>query len=199
MLCALLLLFGVANAQSPGEGMDQPQGEREPRVYQIGMPTMPRSESRVYEIGVPQVKASGVGVGVVAGSQTGLSLAWHPEGWNAFQAGVGWNLMEGRLDTSVDYLRTLTVIRPSTSFHVPVYAGLGGGLTIGMFGERSGLLRAFLGQPRGMEVSARAPLGASVFFDHLPVEIFGQVIPTLRVIPDTGLRIDAGLGARYYF
>lgn len=88
------------------------------------------AEARVFDIGT-----KGFGAGLVVGNPTGLSLAWRPDGWSAVQAGVGWNLFRGRLDTSVDYLRTLVVAHPEAPFQIPVYVGLGAGVGMGMSGD----------------------------------------------------------------
>ncbi|MDP2307690.1 MAG: hypothetical protein Q8P18_16825 [Pseudomonadota bacterium] len=147
------------------------------------------AEARVYDIGT-----KGFGAGLVVGNPSGVSLAWRPDGWSAVQAGVGWNLFRGRLDTSVDYLRTIAVAHPDAPFQVPVYVGLGAKVGMGMLGDGR---FAFGGEDP--EVALRAPLGASMYFDRAPIELFVQAVPYVQVIPDTRPGIDAGFGVRYYF
>lgn len=129
------------------------------------------------------------GAGVILGPTTGVSLAWRPNAWNAVQSAIGWDMGGGRLDVSADYLQSLRLIEPSGGTMMPVYVGLGAGVASaapGLFGENAG-------------VSARVPVGASLFFERVPIELFAQVVPRLQVIPATRFGIDAGIGGRFYF
>lgn len=129
------------------------------------------------------------GAGVIVGPTTGVSLAWRPNGWNAVQSAIGWDLSASRFDVSADYLQSIRVLEPTRGTMMPVYVGIGGGAVSaakGMFGENAA-------------VSARVPVGASLFFERLPIELFAQVVPRVQVIPGLGFGVDAGLGGRYYF
>lgn len=147
------------------------------------------AEARVFDFG-----AKRFGAGLVVGNPTGLSLAWRPDGWSAVQAGVGWNLFRGRLDASADYLRTLVVARPDAPFRIPVYVGLGAGVGMGMSGEGTVALR-----DEDPELAVRAPLGASVFFDRAPIELFAQAVPYVRIVSGIQPGIDTSFGVRYCF
>ncbi len=140
-------------------------------------------------VGLANAQPGPFGAGVVLGPTTGASLAWRPSAWNAVQSAIGWDLSASRIDASVDYLRSLTIVEPVASVRMPVYVGIGGGVVTeepGMFGEGAG-------------VAARVPVGVSVFFEQVPIEVFAQVVPQLRVLPNTGFGVDAGVGGRFYF
>ncbi|MDP2315796.1 MAG: hypothetical protein Q8P41_23060 [Pseudomonadota bacterium] len=129
------------------------------------------------------------GAGVVVGPTTGVSLAWRPSVWNAVQTAVGWDLSEGRVDVSADYLQSVKVFDPGKAVRVPVY--IGGGAEVmtaapGAFGDAAG-------------VSARVPVGVSAFFQRVPIEVFAQVVPRMRLIPRIGIGADAAVGGRFYF
>ena len=129
------------------------------------------------------------GAGVIVGPTTGVSLAWRPTGWNAVQGAVGWDVNDGRFDASADYLQSIRVIEPTGGTRMPLYVGVGVGAVSGapgMFGENAG-------------VSARVPVGASLFFERLPLELFAQVVPRVQVIPGLGFGVDGGVGGRFYF
>lgn len=129
------------------------------------------------------------GVGVILGPTTGVSGAWRPNAWNAVQSAIGWDVSDSRIDLSADYLQSIRVLEPTAGTRMPVYVGIGAGVVSaepGMFGDDAG-------------VSARVPIGASLFFEQFPVELFAQVVPRLRVIPGTGFGVDAGIGGRFYF
>jgi hypothetical protein len=128
-----------------------------------------------------------VGVGLVVGDPTGLSLGLRGNAWTGAQAGAG---VDGRrFDAHADYLQTVTVLEPAKRFKVPLYVGVGAGVTTaekGVFGSPAA-------------VTVRVPVGASVLFDRAPVEIFAQAVPTIRVLPGTAFGLDLGVGGRYYF
>jgi hypothetical protein len=129
------------------------------------------------------------GVGVVLGSTTGASFGWRPTEQNGMQAAVGWDMGAGRFDGSVDYLQTVRVFAPGAPLRVPVYVGLGAELATeapGLFGDAAG-------------VWARVPIGASLFLEEVPLEVFAQVVPRVRVLPVMTFGADAAIGGRWYF
>jgi hypothetical protein len=154
-----------------------------------------------YQYGTPRVETQGVGAGLVLGSPTGVTLSYRPEGYNAAQAALGWSFADSRMSASADYLRTLTVVRPAAPFHVPVYVGAGAGLNVGVpgIGEKSRMFQSYMGIPQTGVAALRVPFGASIFFDRAPVELFTQLVPTLRVLPGLTPGVEMALGGRYYF
>jgi hypothetical protein len=48
-------------------------------------------------------------------------------------------------------------------------------------------------------LGVRVPLGLAYLFQTAPIDIFLEVVPILDFIPKTDFRINAALGARYYF
>lgn len=129
-----------------------------------------------------------VGVGLVVGDPTGVTVGLRGNAWSGAQAALG---LDGdkRFDIHADYLQTVTVLDPALRFRVPVYIGVGAGFATGEPG--------FLGAPAG--VVARVPVGASILFDRAPVELFAQVVPSVRVFSGRAFGVDAGVGGRYYF
>ncbi len=128
-----------------------------------------------------------LGAGVVLGDPTGLSLGWRGSAWSGAQAGIG--IDDGRLDVSADYLQSIAVLEPAKRFQMPLYVGAGAGFATAEKG--------FFGKPGGITV--RVPVGAAILFDRVPVELFAQVVPSIRVVPGTAYGLDVGLGGRYYF
>lgn len=128
-----------------------------------------------------------LGVGVSVGDPTGLSLGWRGNAWSGAQAGLGYD--DGGFDVHADYLQTVTILEPFRRVQVPLYVGAGAGFETGQAG--------WLGE--SSEASLRVPVGASLLFDRVPIELFAQGVPTVRVVPDTAFGVDLGLGARWYF
>lgn len=48
-------------------------------------------------------------------------------------------------------------------------------------------------------IDIRIPFGIEYTFTKVPVGIFLELVPALRIIPDVDFDIRGGLGARYYF
>ena len=60
-----------------------------------------------------------------------------------------------------------------------------------------GVRARFENNPR---VGIRIPLGLDfVFSPDIPLDIFGEVVPLLDLIPGTDFTLNAGLGIRYWF
>ena len=48
-------------------------------------------------------------------------------------------------------------------------------------------------------IGIRVPLGLNYMIDRTPLDLFFEAVPVLDIIPDTDLKINGGLGIRYYF
>lgn len=162
----------------------------------------------ILAVAAANAQSGNFGAGVTVGDPTGVSLGWRPSEWNAVQAGVGWDVLDSRLKGSADYLQSVAVIDPNRQIRVPIYIGLGAGVGRNLGGQQEPGGRA----PAQAEIpgeggadgatpdlSARVPIGASVLFMETPVEVFGTVIPSLRVYPDRQVDVDGAFGVRYYF
>lgn len=129
-----------------------------------------------------------LGLGVVLGDPTALSLKGMLSGNDAVQIHAGWRLGDpdgGRMTLVVDYLRHFVVVNPApTSGALSPYIGVGGKVAVG---------------DGGTVLGPRVPLGLSYYFGGVPIELALEVAPGLAVLPGTGFMIDGGLAARYYF
>lgn len=47
-------------------------------------------------------------------------------------------------------------------------------------------------------IGIRVPFGLQYFINN-NIEVFGEVVPGISLIPSTEFDVDAGIGARYYF
>jgi hypothetical protein len=139
----------------------------------------------------------GLGVGVIAGDPTGLTL----KGWlgasSALDLAAAWSLDEDEsFHLHADYLMHHfgTVELDPGDGRLPLYYGLGGRLVVldregngpGEDGDDDFLL------------GVRIPLGAAYLFEEAPVEIFLEVVPVVDLVPETDMDMDAALGARVY-
>lgn len=127
-------------------------------------------------------KGGPFGLGVLIGDPTGLNAKVFLGGNNAFDVGLGWSLRRDVVHLHADYL-----------FHFPQrwgggewlpYVGVGGVLVL-------------LDHDAGLGV--RVPFGLSWFPGSGPVDIFAEIAPGVRVLPDTRFDLQGGIGARFYF
>ena len=128
-----------------------------------------------------QVNAQGgTGLGVVLGEPTGVTARFM-RGGNNFQAHAAWSFSgDGALQLNGDYLRSGKI---ETEPMMPFYFGLG---VMVKFAKKS-------------EMGLRFPIGLNHFFKSDPFEIFGEIVPIFRLVPDTSFKLGGGVGIRYYF
>ena len=137
------------------------------------------------------------GLGLIIGEPTGLSAKLWTSSVNAFDFGLGWSIggdrignYEGsysggsRVHFHMDYLwHSFDVISSSERF--PLYYGFGGRINSGVGYSSSAAIRGVIG---------------IAWMPHqTPIDVFLEVVPSLQLTSSTGLAIDAGLGARYFF
>lgn len=140
------------------------------------------------EIGHAQ--KSGFGVGAIIGGPDGISY----KGWidqrvaigGAFTVSVG----DGRdlIYTHADVLlHSKDLFGRENSFPAVLTFYYGGGIGI-----------TYLTRPDDEQVELRAPLGTTYGFDDAPVDIFFELVPSIRIIDSGRFFFNGALGFRYY-
>ena len=138
-----------------------------------------------------------VGLGVILGEPSGISAKLWTSQVNALDFGLGWSVggdrigkydgsYDGgsRLHFHMDYLwHSFDVIQSAERVHL--YYGLGG--------------RFNSGAGYSSSVAVRGVLGVTWFPSETPIDMFLELVPSLQVMAPTGLGLDAGIGARYFF
>jgi hypothetical protein len=125
-------------------------------------------------------QTEGVGLGIVVGEPTGVTLMIPGESVQ-LQFHGAWSFQgSGNFHLSGDMLRYY--LMPEAP-EIPFYYGVG---------ARAVFADDFV-------LGVRVPLGITYFFDSEPVGLFLEVVPILDFIPDTEFEVNAGIGARYYF
>jgi hypothetical protein len=125
-----------------------------------------------------------VGVGIILGEPTGISAKYWTSRNSAFDAAIAWSFVnEGAFHIHFDYiLHNFDLIKVPEG-RLPFYYGIGGRIKAS----------------KDARIGARVPLGLAYLFDNAPVDIFLEVVPLLDLAPKTAFRINAAIGARYYF
>ena len=125
----------------------------------------------------------GFGIGVMAGSPTGLNGKLWVSAENAVDVGLAWSFVdEGYLHIHGDYLWHFPdVIRSSQRF--VLYAGLGARLGLG-------------DDPR---IGVRIPGGIEWWPRNTPLDVFLEVAPVLDLTPKTTFAFNGAVGIRFFF
>ncbi len=127
---------------------------------------------------------SALGVGVIIGDPTGISLKYWKSAEQAYQFGGAWSFVgEGAVHLYGDFLLHYTHVIQQAPVGFRTYLGLGG---------RMKFARLF-------RAGFRIPLGLSYQFPNAPLDFFLEVVPIMDIIPETRLQLNGGFGIRYYF
>ena len=160
-----------------------------PIFYGILSATLLCTESNAY----------GLGLGIVLGGPTGISLKSNPRGRSAIDGALA--LSNNKLTLQSQYIKHHSKL---------VYYGIGARLKLNLeqnekeYTSSYSTLSAKGDKDQEDEDSlglgdlyARAPLGVRVFVEE--IEIFGEGALLMKLVPSTSFSIEVALGARVYF
>lgn len=124
------------------------------------------------------------GLGVILGEPTGLSAKVWVSPQRAFDAGAAWSFRnKGFLHLHADYLWHFPG-RINTPEEIDLYLGIGA--RVG-FSAKDGI------------VGIRFPAGVGWRPQNVPIDLFIEIAPIFDLVPATGLSLNGGIGARFYF
>jgi hypothetical protein len=130
--------------------------------------------------------AGDVGLGVMVGEPTGLSLKVWSGSRTAFDAAVGWSLDESDwIYAHADYLWHRYDLEIDFPGALPFYMGVGA--------------RVLLHEGDDSMVGVRVPFGLDYLTRDRRFDVYIEVAPIVDLVPDTELGVSGGIGARYYF
>ena len=135
-----------------------------------------------------------LGLGVILGEPTGLSVKYWLDDKQAIDGGATWSFWDGDgFQLHADYLwHGFEFLSPLVvSGKLPVYAGVGARLK---FRDDNGKHDDGGDTVFGL----RVPLGVSYLFDGKPFDIFAEIAPTLDLTPDVELNFAIAVGVRFY-
>jgi hypothetical protein len=147
-------------------------------------------------VAVPVIWASPIhqgrnlGLGLIAGDPSGLSMKYWQGSVHAIQGSLAWSFLEnGYLRANADYLWHEYELIEVEKGTLPLYFGPGVTLWAGRIRDGRS----------GANIGVRGVCGLEYIFKGAPFDIFLELAPTLDLAPATGLWLQGGLGARYYF
>lgn len=157
-----------------------------------------------------------IGVGLQLGFPTGITAKVMAGGNLGFVfgagLGVGW-VLGPALSLHADSVWHPFILLQSEDFQFSWYIGGGGWLGFnpleafpggGLLGNSalySGwkYLAAYRLHTYGVSAGLRLPLGLSLALNGLPIEVYGDLVPSLLLFPALGLGLGADVGVRLYF
>jgi hypothetical protein len=126
-----------------------------------------------------------LGVGIMIGEPTGITIKSWTGGNNAFDLGAAWSL--GRYEAFYlhgNYLwHNYEIFNEVDSGSLPLYYGIGGRIVFDDNDARLG---------------ARVPVGVNYLFEDAPIGIYIEAAPILDIAPSTDFNVDGTLGVRFY-
>jgi hypothetical protein len=127
-----------------------------------------------------------LGVGLIVGEPTGLTLKAWQDTTHAIDFGLGWTAEHNEnFHVHADYLfHDFSIFKPGTG-RMALYYGVGGAIS-----RKSG---------DNTYVGIRVPFGISYLLANSPLELFGELAPRADFSSNSHLLIDASFGIRFYF
>ncbi|MDD2271498.1 MAG: DUF3996 domain-containing protein [Desulfuromonadaceae bacterium] len=138
----------------------------------------------------------GIGVGVILGEPTGISIKKWISKDQAIDAAAAWSFSDNdSFQLHADYLiHNFGVLNTgSLGGKLPLYYGIGGRIKFENSDNRSGH------DHNDTLLGVRVPFGISYLFAKAPVDLFAEIVPVLDIAPDTDFHINGAIGARFYF
>lgn len=127
-----------------------------------------------------------LGVGLIVGEPTGLSVKYWLSDDEAVDAGAGWSFSgHDSFHLHADYLvhRFEIIDTDEDAGRAPLYYGIGARIK---------------DKRDGTALGARVPLGISYMFADTPFDLFAEIVPILDLAPDVDLDINVAIGFRFY-
>ena len=139
----------------------------------------------------PARAQEGLGLGIIVGEPTGLSLKNWLTGSTAFDLALAWSFAdEGSFHIHGDYLIHKYDLFKVDKGKLPLYYGVGARVRARNGGP---------GENDDVNLGIRIPVGLSYLFQNDPFDLFLEVVPILDLTPETDVTLNASLGGRYYF
>lgn len=136
--------------------------------------------------------ARALGIGVILGDPTGISLALRTTDRQALTGAVAWSF---RGNTSLHLHGDYIFLRDLSD-------DVKGDLQKGLKAVRPFLhygIGARIKDEIENKISVRFPLGLTGRFNRAPFDIFVEIVPLLDLTPATEFDLNAAIGARFYF
>ncbi|MBN1411218.1 MAG: hypothetical protein JW969_10275 [Spirochaetales bacterium] len=131
-----------------------------------------------------QAQDRGLGVGVLLGEPTGLSVKYWLFDPLAIDLGAAWSFIDQpSFHIHADLLFHFMNLIPVPAGKLSLYFGGGARIKIQDYPN----------------VGIRIPVGLTYFIPKVPMDVFLEAAPIVELYPATRFTINAGIGVRYFF
>jgi len=132
------------------------------------------------------------GLGIIIGDPSGLSGKLKLDGTHAIDGALAFSAVDDVLYVHADYLFHAAPLRAQglSGHRFTPYVGIGGFIGVIDEGKKD--------RDTDSAVGARVPLGIA-WEPPIPIDVFLEVVPLMRIVPETDAGLDVGLGVRYFF
>jgi len=142
-------------------------------------------------IGTATARPTGLGLGLMGGDPSGISLKVWTGGRVAFDAGLGYSYFRYGAAPHLhgDVLWHSRSLVADYDGYLPLYVGVGARLKL-----------ADAPDFPGVRLGVRVPFGIEYVFAPVPIGLFLELVPVLDVTPPDGwFGYNSSIGFRYYF
>jgi hypothetical protein len=140
--------------------------------------------------GTLSAQTRGVGIGIILGEPTGLSMKFWTSSNTAIDIAAAWSFINGRaVHVHADYLYHNFKLVKLDYDTLPFYFGIGGRIK---FAESEN-------ENHNYRIGVRIPVGLEFLPSKMPFDFFMEIAPLLDLIPNTDLNFNGGIGFRYFF
>lgn len=149
---------------------------------------------------IGQLRAGGpVGLGMILGSRTGLSLKIQPARAHGITVDLGATPFSNSMSAALGYTFQVKPLRSPAGISAQFYFGLGLRLRLLFYNQPDpdDADKTLLGV--GTVLGTRIPLGMSFLLQDFPVELFVEVAPAIDFWQAFGVDVEGIGGARVYF
>jgi hypothetical protein len=133
------------------------------------------------------------GLGIILGEPTGLSAKYFISGRNAIDAALDFSFLDDAFYFQLDYIWHFGSLSRSATW-LP-YVGVGGKVFIHDNHDDDDKHHHHHHDTLGI----RVPLGIAFMPRSVPIDVFGEIVPGIELLPETDPDIAGGLGVRFFF
>lgn len=136
-----------------------------------------------------------IGVGLIVGEPTGLSMKIWTSNEHAVDLAAAWSFSDNdSFQFHGDYLvhRFNIFENQNMKGKLPIYYGIGARLKLEDEDDN--------GRNNDDNLfGIRVPIGISYIFAQEPIDLFAEIVPVMDIAPDTDFDINVAIGGRFYF
>jgi hypothetical protein len=136
----------------------------------------------------------GLGLGIIAGEPTGISLKNWQSRSTAIDGALAWSFVgNDYIQFHGDYLSHNFSLLAVEKGQLPFYYGIGGRIKFVNRNDDKD------NRDDKTRLGVRIPLGLAYLFEKITLDIFVEVVPVLDLAPETTFDLNAAIGIRYFF